>query len=92
MDPLCTLSDAIPAPVRAASVQEATIYPVVMSLSLFWKGLESYTKYVMCITLMFSVEVYLLIFISMDLCHCCGQYILFLIINHCMSVWSNPHT
>jgi hypothetical protein len=45
VDPLCTLSDAIPAPIRTAYVQGTTIYPVVMSLSLFWKGMESCTKH-----------------------------------------------
>lgn len=44
VDSLCSLSDAIPvqvrvpAPVCTSSVHSTTIYPVVMSLSLFWKG------------------------------------------------------
>jgi hypothetical protein len=63
VDPLCTLSDAIPAPVRTAPVQESTIYPVVMSLSLFWKGMESFTKKIVHNTSV-SFEICMLSFVS----------------------------
>lgn len=44
VDSLCSLSDAIPvhvpAPLCTSSVHSTSIYPVVMSLSLFWKGVN----------------------------------------------------